>query len=1058
MAQKNRTSIFSFSGFGIYRKVLLLTLAISLTPILIFAIYTMVALDRTGGSIVDETESAVDEKVRQSIELQAVLTANSVSRFLKQRENNLFDFANLIPTEKHYLDFYKLNNAPVWRVKQTDHGSVEEFETLPMFKELALINQDGQEIIKVIDGRLLAKSELRNVSNPANTTYLNEDYFNQAAQLNAGEIYVSHLNGFYISETEQIKITGSEEKIKQSPVYNGVVRMATPLYDGVQFRGIVMLAIDHQHLMEFTQHILPNSKEQVVFPNYYSGNYAFMFDDRGWIITHPKLWDLPGIDSVTKQMVPAYKQTSSDEDKRIGRIPFNLDTAGFVHPNYPIVAEAVRRGESGSVITTNIGGVTKVMAYAPIIYNTGQFKKYGVFGGITIGAELQQFRQPIASIAEEVSHIITLFRNNIIFLIIFTILLTVLASWLLSRNLTEPILTITDYTKKLADGETITQLKSKRNDEIGVLAETFNFMASELEKSNAELRQSLESLKQSKDEIENYNLNLEYQISIFKSIQRISNILGSSTDLDSVLKIILKSCIESLKFDRAVLYLLDSSGRYLEYSEMHGLDADEEARAKRSVYDLDKDDCIETRVVKTGEIIYVNQFDSYPNKTEFDRVIHRFSKSDSFVYVPLKVKERIIGVMGADRLRSQGDIREIDINSLQILANQASRIIENTRLYQEIMQQRDFVENIIRNMIKGVVTTDSKGVVTTINHAAKNILRWQDIAAIGQPYSIVCGNFQTLSTELEKIIAENHREATFKRELKIEENERFLSVSISTIRSTHSSEAGLIILLEDETEKKLLDDHLHHLDRLALMGRFAAGIAHEIRNPLTGISVFLDDMHDKVSGQPEYASFIKMAVNEIERLENLVNELLDYATPSETVRTISDLNQVIESSIHFVEKEARKAGVKISVNYAQNLPGLPLNDDKIRQALLNILLNAIQHMPDGGEILISTNIIGQTDRFTPIPLVSDPSRQSWLKIIIEDSGPGLKAEDLSRIFEPFYTKRRGGTGLGLSITQSIIAEHDGKIMAGKAKTLTGACFTIYLPTIQKKVLAESKKV
>lgn len=1041
--EKKTTNLFKrFGQDSIYKKALLVSLGISIIPILVFGLYTIITLNSTKDEIVNEIQIVVEDKVRDALELQAFQTANLVSRFLKQRETDLINLSDIIPTDKHYLDFARVHKSEIWIRTGYNETPHEAHLLIPIYKEIAFIDSDGYEKVKIENNSIVPKRYLKNVSKPENTTYGVEEYFNETAKLKRNEIYVSHITGYYITGKEQLGDAKNIEEAVESPIYNGVIRMGMPIYNDSNFIGVVMLAIDHQHLMEFTQHILPNSKERTVFPVYESGNYAFMFDDNGWIITHPKYWDIPGLDK-DGNWVKAYNKNSSREDIKEGRIPFNLDTAGFVHPNYPKVAHAVRNKETGSVVTTNIGGVRKVMAYAPIIYETGDYEKYGVFGGITIGAEFEEFTESTIKVAEDLSGIILLVRDNVVIFVILTFMITAVASWLFSKSLTNPVVKMTSYAKQLASGEKVAPLVLNRTDEIGVLSNTFNHMASELHKSNLDLMESLESLKESKDEIENYTRDLEYQIRIFKTIQDISNILGSSTRMEMVLKYILKSCIESLKFDRAVLYLLDESGQYLEYQENFGLSPDEEARAKKARYNVTRQDCIETRVLKSGEIIFVEDFKNYSNATDFDRIIYRSSKSDSFVYVPLKVKEKIIGILGADKQKTKNEIQLVDINSLQIFANQASRIIENSRLYQEISEQRNFFEDIIRYMVKGVVTIDNDGIITSINQAARQIFDLDDTKVIGSDSLQLLNDYPEIRDLLKKILISTDNEIDLTEEIKIEFNEKIITVSFSELEPKAGKKSGFIIIIEDVSQKKRMDDHLHHLDRLASMGKFAAGIAHEIRNPLTGISVFLDDLHDKVESKIETKSFITMALKEIERLETLVNELLEYSTPTGASKSSRNINDVIESTLHFTEKQARDSGVKIELKLDNDIPPIEIDSEKIRQALLNIVLNAVQILDKGGIIRITSTFIPKLKKLS-FKANENTKDASWIKINIEDSGPGIPAEHRSRIFDPFYSQRPSGTGLGLSITQSIISEHDG-IIEVLQSDLHGAMFSIYLP-------------
>ncbi len=1039
--------------FGLFGRIVIALLLISAVPITIFGLVTYLSITSVGEEIVTQVFDTIDNKTRETMELQAVLTARSVSKFLEQRIADLQDLRELRPSENGYLQFSDQHKSLVWRRAGTNGNPGEEHVMLPLYREIAFIGADGHEEIKVVANRVVRADELRDVSDPAQTTYGVEEYFTRASRLHNGDIYVSHLTGFYVPRQEQLGDASSIEAAVEGREYDGVIRFATPIYSLDTLIGVVMLALDHRHLMELTQHILPNSKEETVFPVYSSGDYAFMFDDRGWIITHPKYWDLPGVDSSGHWMPPftaaAARAGISGNDR-----PFNLDSAGHVHENYPLVARAVREGRSGSVITTNVGGIPKVMAYSPISFAYGDYANNGVFGGITIGAEIQGFRGHATTIAMGISRAVIVLRDNILLAILLTLVLSLIVSWLLSRSFARPIVDITRASQRLARGEALQFEPLNRSDEIGVLSHTFNNMAAELEGNRLSLLASMKQLEESKLEVENYARDLEYQLKVFRSIQRISNILGSTVHLDEVLGVILRRCVEGLGFDRAILYLIDDEGRYLACRETFGFEPDAEKLARRSQYNLDRFDCIETRVVKTGEAVFVEEFDNYRDATPLDRKIRELSRSSSFAFVPLKVKERIIGILGADKLRSGERVRQLDVNSLQVLANQAARVIENTRLYQQLIEQRNFVESIVHSMLNGVITIDPQGVVTSMNRAAGTILGIEADEVVGSPVAASLGHFSELR---EPIAAATHRDSTLSLhnvEISVAGETKLLTIHVTRLGTVEegSPDAGAIIILADRTERKRLDDHLYHVERLASLGRFAAGIAHEIRNPVTGINVFLDDLHDKFAAEAEVSRLIERALVELERLETLVSEILDYASPSRGELSQRSLNDVVAATIRFVDKQCRESRITVESRLQEELPLVSIDSEKIRQALLNIILNAIQVMPDGGQLRLATRVADQDDK---IP--DSESNDSWLAIEIGDSGPGIADEEREQIFEPFYSKRSGGTGLGLSITQSIIAEHGGQIMVDGVEP-HGTKFTIYLPITMAQSVQSSQVV
>jgi signal transduction histidine kinase len=250
---------------------------------------------------------------------------------------------------------------------------------------------------------------------------------------------------------------------------------------------------------------------------------------------------------------------------------------------------------------------------------------------------------------------------------------------------------------------------------------------------------------------------------------------------------------------------------------------------------------------------------------------------------------------------------------------------------------------------------------------------------------------------------------------------------------------GLILQFRDVTEEKAMNRALERVDRLASLGRMAAGVAHEIRNPLTGVALLLDDLHDRLPPGEDRALAAR-ALQEIERLEGIVQELLAYARVDRMERRTCRLEDVLEQSLFLLKKQARNQGVSVAFRAEPGLPPVQGDPEKLKQALLNLYLNALQAMPDGGELRVSA----RTDAHGAV-------------VRVEDTGPGVPPGEAERIFEPFYTLRPGGTGLGLSIAHTIVSDHGGRLEVA-AQAGRGAAFTLHLPAAARADLASPDPV
>lgn len=244
--------------------------------------------------------------------------------------------------------------------------------------------------------------------------------------------------------------------------------------------------------------------------------------------------------------------------------------------------------------------------------------------------------------------------------------------------------------------------------------------------------------------------------------------------------------------------------------------------------------------------------------------------------------------------------------------------------------------------------------------------------------------------------------------------------------------------------------HMQQMERaakLASLGEVVSGIAHEIKNPLTGISCAIQVFHSEMSEGDNRKEVIEEILNQVKRLDRIVKDLLSYAKPKPPHFLPSQIKDVLEKALFFVYPEAKKQNVEISTEIKGVLPAIMMDPDQIQQVFLNIIINAIQSMPAGGFLDIS---VSERDRCElDIPLKDTVNNNRILAIEFSDTGKGIQPEDMEFIFEPFFTKKSKGTGLGLSISQRIIQEHGGEIVVSSKGGHGSVFFNIFAGSIMR---------
>jgi two-component system NtrC family sensor kinase len=237
--------------------------------------------------------------------------------------------------------------------------------------------------------------------------------------------------------------------------------------------------------------------------------------------------------------------------------------------------------------------------------------------------------------------------------------------------------------------------------------------------------------------------------------------------------------------------------------------------------------------------------------------------------------------------------------------------------------------------------------------------------------------------------------------------------------------------------QKTAENHLIRSARLAAVGELAAGVAHELNNPLTTVSGFVELVLDELPADSVHRQDLELVLKESQRARGVVHRLLDFSRPVENQRASTDLNELVQDSLALIHHLAHTGGVEIRLELAKTLPWVSVDPSQIKQVFLNLGHNAIQAMPNGGIMRVKTGQVCRDGR-------------EWAFASVRDNGVGISSENLERIFEPFFTTRPAGsgTGLGLSVSYGIVNEHAGSIEV-ESQPGKGSCFTVYLPLLNE---------
>jgi two-component system sensor histidine kinase PilS (NtrC family) len=357
-----------------------------------------------------------------------------------------------------------------------------------------------------------------------------------------------------------------------------------------------------------------------------------------------------------------------------------------------------------------------------------------------------------------------------------------------------------------------------------------------------------------------------------------------------------------------------------------------------------------------------------------------------------------------------------------------------------------FNRNIIQSLDSGLLTIDLSGNINFLNRTAEKILdRNEEDLKNTSIYNLFPRINRMIEETKEKASAPSPEYQRYEILLSNHEGPKiYLGFSISPLTDPEGSLIGHTLIFQDITKFKEMEEEMKRVDKMAAVGVLAAGMAHEIRNPLASLSGSIQMLKGELDLDDHQEHLMEITLRESERLNALIADFLLFAQPPQTHKIVSPMTRILEETVDlFTHSPSFHDGIRIRRPSSQEEVYASVDPNQMKQVFWNLLINAAQSMSDGGEIQVQVGK-GNGWGVTGLPLSPEMGGKEWAKISIIDSGNGMAQEDKEKIFEPFFTTKENGTGLGLSIVHRIIENHNGLIRV-ESELGRGSSFIVYLP-------------
>ena len=393
----------------------------------------------------------------------------------------------------------------------------------------------------------------------------------------------------------------------------------------------------------------------------------------------------------------------------------------------------------------------------------------------------------------------------------------------------------------------------------------------------------------------------------------------------------------------------------------------------------------------------------------------------------------------------------MNISAFYIVAFLSSYLAEELRRSSAKLQAKQYDldqlellnRNIVQSINTGIITLDNSLKVTYVNRAAENISGLKSQEMEGREIGDI---FPEIMTFLRPRVPSRDAQTTkpSRDEFRFRRRDGatiHLGFSQSALKDPHGREFGVILIFQDLTELRRMEEQVRRMDRLAVVGELAAGIAHEIKNPLASLSGSIQVLRDELHLEPVHRRLMEIVLREAERLNALVYEFLLFSKPAKAVEGSVDVNQVVNDTLVVLQNSSEMAKTIEIRKILTNDLRIRIDPQQLQQVIWNLMLNAVQEMKGGGTLAIATAVHWGTD--------GSEGEKRFGRISISDTGPGIPPENQDKIFDPFFTSKETGTGLGLTIVHRIVENYHGKIFL-RSDHQNGTTFVLDFPLSEEE--------